>query len=636
MTSIFVTYFLVLTVVIAGFYLLGSLIFALGKIQIKGKCTSIFAKLVLSSSLFVLSVSLFYTYGFTVNIFFIPILMAFAFKYWRKAEGKLEIEILEKNEIFRTGFVLFLVTLAYYIVRFCQVYNSDSDIPLTPHPDIVYYINCIDFLTHFGKENSSVDYVYGAELGTSPYHYFELWLGAGISKLFSLNTSLSVVLVTQSLGLFIIYIGCCAVLEHFKKIVFKDFIFCFFLVFVTGIAFDIYLEVSFMKYIYVYTTNAVTSLKFYPVYICVLSALLLFLKSYHFEALLVLICLPIINIGMAVSIFPSIIILQVLQWLSTKKYDLRITILIFSIAIGLLLFYQLGPKTNSHVSTNFLDTLNEIGTLGYLKTVFNIVVGSTLQYILIFSPFLLLLFPIGFKKDIIYRVEIQLVVLIYIFSVFSWAFLHNKLTTTQLFATISAVIFNILGIFLIIYLYKSKQLKIMSMILIGLFLIIGIKNSSRNYRVEYMHSKKYVESINNLSDKLSLCGSYVRSTEDYEYSFSYISNFAILGHYLIYAKTKTFPLSLSPHNFQLSSDPKLSKIEDECLKNTPFWIYVDKQKAAHKFESIEKSQVQFIEEMKINYLICTKNVKLSDSLKKKVKKQIVDENTGERFYILNI
>jgi len=103
---------------------------------------------------------------------------------------------------------------------------------------------------------------------------------------------------------------------------------------------------------------------------------------------------------------------------------------------------------------------------------------------------------------------------------------------------------------------------------------------------------------------------------------------------LVYSETKTFPMSLSPHNFQISTDPKLAKIEDDCIKNTPFWMYVEKQKAEYRFESIERSQIDFIEEMKINYLICTKNVKLSDLLNQKIKKEIIDQNTGERFCLL--
>jgi hypothetical protein len=104
---------------------------------------------------------------------------------------------------------------------------------------------------------------------------------------------------------------------------------------------------------------------------------------------------------------------------------------------------------------------------------------------------------------------------------------------------------------------------------------------------------------------------------------------------LIYSKKTTFPLSISPHNYILSEDKMLAAIERSSLVNTPFWKYVEEQKLNGKFESIEKSQLQFIEEFKINYLICTKDVALSDLLKQKIKKVITDNKTGERFCFLN-
>ncbi|WP_309713569.1 hypothetical protein, partial [Pseudolysinimonas sp.] len=86
----------------------------------------------------------------------------------------------------------------------------------------------------------------------------------------------------------------------------------------------------------------------------------------------------------------------------------------------------------------------------------------------------------------------------------------------------------------------------------------------------------------------------------------------------------TFPLSLSPHSFPVSSDERLSNMQKDALRNTPFWIYVEKQKEKGNYKSVSESQVQFIEEMKINYLISTKNVVLPSIIKNKVKKQFID------------
>jgi len=58
------------------------------------------------------------------------------------------------------------------------------------------------------------------------------------------------------------------------------------------------------------------------------------------------------------------------------------------------------------------------------------------------------------------------------------------------------------------------------------------------------------------------------------------------------------------------------------------------QKEMGSFRSIAQSQIDFIREFKINYLIVTKNVRLTPELKNIVKEEIVDSNTGERFILL--
>jgi hypothetical protein len=108
----------------------------------------------------------------------------------------------------------------------------------------------------------------------------------------------------------------------------------------------------------------------------------------------------------------------------------------------------------------------------------------------------------------------------------------------------------------------------------------------------------------------------------------------ILGDYLLYAKNKTFPMSLSPYNIRLSEDPFTRQAQLEGMHDTPFYVFVENQKAQKRFSSIEQSQVDFIREYKINYLIVTKDVVLPETLQTLIDKVITDKLTGERFILL--
>jgi hypothetical protein len=640
MMQLFCTHLLVLSILLTSLLGVGSLIFHFARIKIKDTYTNLFAKYVLASTLLVLCTALYYTKGATIHLLFLPILGAFVYWYWHKPadETKLEISVNTKNGacLYLT---LFAGALALFVLRFGQLYNPASDIPLLPHSDTVFYANCIDFLVFFGKENSSVDYVYGANSGTSPYHYYELWYGAGVSRLFGQNTALSLVLIVFTTSLFVIWLGLCAVLEYYKKLNFTDVLFCFGAVFLCGLAFSVFTEVPFMRNIYVFSRNAWSYPKLFPIYFYTLSALLFFMRNKQKEGLLCLLSLPIVFISTSVGIFAGIATALLFSLFRTKlpRPKIYAAIVLTAIAIGCFYLF-LTVQTSTHVSIGLADTLQKIIHPAFLSTSINICVGATLQMVLLFSPFVALYFIFNKQrpfKQIALDFRFHILVFVYVFSLMGWAVLHDKLSTVQVFANVSIVFLNIGAAWLVINLWANNQplFSLPKLIAIG-FLLVGVWNSAREYRVGYQQNNLFVSQVTN-TPNLSPLGGFMYDSLDYKNSeFGYVANFDILGKYLIYAPSRTFPLSLSPHSFPVSKDSKLANIQSLCLKNTPFWIYVEEEKKKGVFESIINSQAKFIDTLKIKYLICSKNVVLPDVLSQKIEKEVVDPNTGERFMLL--
>jgi hypothetical protein len=506
---------------------------------------------------------------------------------------------------------------------------------LTPHPDVVFYANCVDFLAHFGLENSSVDYIYPS--GTSPYHYFELWFGVGISRLFGLNSALSLVLLVYALGNVIIWTGLCALLSVYKSPRFLDLLVCLLLLFFSGLAFDVYTQVPFMKYIFVFVRNSLSYSKLFPLYIFTLGSILLFMNSQKKAAFLCLLCLPIASITTSIGVLSAVMVwaLGVYLWKGNLPYQILGAYLV--LAIGLYSYYKFfTPQINTHVTTHFADVVQKMTELGFLKTSFNVFAGATLQFLLLFCPFLFLIRRSEIRKAI-QLPELHLLALTYLFSLLGWSLLHDKISSTQIFANVCVVFFNLAASFLLIRRWATwKGGWQLFPVFLVLVLGLGIYTSLKEFRFGYAQSNRYLEKVISNSQKLNPLGAFVFTEEEYnDNEFGSIANFAIRGHYLIYSKNRTFPLSISPHSFTLSHDPKLADIQKGTLENTPFWRYVENQKKEGAFRSIPESQVQFMKDFQLNYLICSKNAVLPKQIQERIESEIVDENTGERFLFLN-
>lgn len=637
MTAIFVIYALVLEIFILLLYFAGGYILKALNINLSNFYVAVFTKITLAVTLVTIISAVCYTNGVTVMIVILPIL----FVLYLINKGKQTNKQITENTFPGITILisLFVGVNAVFLLKYYLIYNPDGDLPLAPHGDVVFYSNLTDFLMKFGNENSSLDYIYPA--GCSPYHYFELWLTALLKQLTGLNTGLLLVLITYSFGPILIWLGLCAVLSQFKKISVPDIFFCLSGVFLTGICFDFYTKVGFMQNIGVFTYNSINYNKLFPVYIYVISALLFFLNKKNTSAVLCLLILPVVFISTSISLFTALSLWVLIEFIRNKKLDKVSAFMIFFVAASIYLFYKLAPEIHTHVSADFSNTVNKLTDFLFLKTCFNIFVGSTLQFILLFVPFLVLYFINEKTKisDILKNSVLYLIFFVYVFSLIGWALLHENNTTVQVFTNITLVVFNVMAFYILAKVWsKPEKLKWYSFLFLFLFVLNGLKISFTDDggRLFYYQSNVYLEEIYKESNNLSLRGAFIYTSEDYKATqFGYVSNFSKPGNYLIYSKKTTFPLSISPHNYILSEDKMLAAIERSSLVNTPFWKYVEEQKLNGKFESIEKSQLQFIEEFKINYLICTKDVALSDLLKQKIKKVITDNKTGERFCFLN-
>jgi hypothetical protein len=340
------------------------------------------------------------------------------------------------------------------------------------------------------------------------------------------------------------------------------------------------------------------------------------------------------SIATAAAVIPAIIAWQVLKIFFHSKINLKIIVTPILLSVAIFCFYKfLTVETSSHVSTDFSDVFIKFGDAKYLRTAINIVGGTSIQCALIYLPFFVFFFiynrPLNFKKWLFASDYIQLIVLSAAAGLTGWALLHHKTTSTQLFYIVTIPWLNIFCMYILLYTLHISSKKIQIAILTTIFLGIGIWNSLKLYRFEYPYSKEYLTSV--IGQRHSHIGAFMYNRIDYSFPFSYISNLAVLGNYLAYAEDPTLLVSISVFDFPLSDDPLLHNMQNEALKNSPFGIYVERQKSNQLFKSIEHSKVSFLKDFGINYLIMTKNVVLSPLIEGLIVQKFVDKNTGEIF-----
>jgi len=321
-----------------------------------------------------------------------------------------------------------------------------------------------------------------------------------------------------------------------------------------------------MKYIFVFSYNTWNYPKLFPIYFFSIAALLFFLKKKDNQGVLCLLILPIVFISTSFGIFLGIFCWIVITYIMKKQTHLNVVFLMILIIVGLYSFYNFfTAQTSTHVDVGISDTIQKMTSLTFLKTTFNVCIGATLQITLIFSPFALAYFV--FIKHLTIRIiafqsALQIIALVYLFSLLGWGILHDKLSTVQVFTNVGISFLTILSSLILIMIWVH-QVKLFSVnrLLVLLFLIIGIRNSTQGFRYEYIQSDNFIESVANETKNVSHLGCFILDSKDYaDANFSYVANFAILGQYLIYSEMKTFPLSISPYSYHFSSDPNQIKL----------------------------------------------------------------------------
>lgn len=539
-----------------------------------------------------------------------------------------------------------------------------------PWRDPIFYSVVSNQIFNTGIENFDIATTLGGfnSTGPAPYHYFELWLNAAISELFGGLYFHNYMFVTAVVMRVAVMAGFLAIWEFiFKRVNWVGILVCFFFLYLEGITFDFYKQVERFPNMDLLQINT-NGIKFLPGYIFFLGFAVSFLRKEWLLGILLLLGFPIAHIVSAPGVFGALGVLGVIAWFldyKQKKFNkslyTRFLIGFFLVAGYIVIFYLLtGSKEQGSRNQNVFLLLSNLD-VNVLRTSFNAFVGNGIRIVIILFPFLLGLVLINLygrinlvwnslKNSSVGFIGLFVASAFFIGALIS-GILFENIESHQLIQILSPFINVLLGILLMLTIKAGLQVQHSARrfaVFAGIFLLMlfSTKPVSVFYpfvgqgkvsNFPYDHySDAYLLRIKRIieTNRFNSVGGCILGPKDLDYFYAYSPNYFTLGIYLPFVVNDFFVLSMSEYYSPTPKDPLMAKRAKDLTSAGAFYKFVSLQQQTGRYESIEKSQIDFIRKHNFDFVIVSPNAPENQLLNRMVKYEVKDKNTGERFVIL--
>ncbi len=399
-----------------GSYLIGHLLTVIFAFSFAQPRTAVFCKLLLGVVVAVVAYSTWQRQGLTVLLLFVPLGLGLLFLYFlqRKTENKVLLLPFLEIKSSQIGFYL-LVPFAYFLFRlFCLADLATNKLYVHwGFQDHLLYVRRAAALPI--GENISAAWQWVEQTGTVPYHYFELWL---LHLLTQSTQLLSVLLYDLVLFPFFLFVALLGYLSVYEQLTIKNktrnYVLASLLVLaVTGytdcIAFDFWkhdalqpLATFFHSFVNVSFIAAPYLLKLAVLKCFLLAFLVLWLQQQPNKALLVLLCLPIINAATTPVVVGGSIAFVLLnsryRWLPTLQTSFILSAnMLFSVAFAL--FYWLTAKQNTPEVATYWTFQNYFHSLATcFPAVFLFIEETFWHFAIYYLPFTVFVLVVTLQK----------------------------------------------------------------------------------------------------------------------------------------------------------------------------------------------------------------------------------------------
>jgi hypothetical protein len=611
--------------------------------------STLFFSLLAGTFLFVSTVALYFTALKSIFSYVLLALILIALLL-RKAKP-LEVKNVSNNFTFKSclGYLGPLISVLMLLVVWfgSQVVNNSFELVLPANPENYLYSQFAKLLTETHIESTfTIGFLPGSYTGgLSPYHYFDLWLSAGISKVFHLSTLEAIHFFALPLLTILNVLGLCTLFELSSKP--KRFIPFIALLFLhlSGINFlSIAQEFGKYHFDFLEPTLGLYGEKLSFAFTIFIVAAYFILKNKHLEAIYFLVLVPLFF----PLFFPSLIIAlplfaALLRWnkIITTKEFIWFGLFLMCEWLGYFLLYQNSPAASFSIeSSSDFSGFNLASVKMTLVELFYRTWDKPFRTLLFYSPFLLLILiklkHLKFSKA--HKILLLLTVLLYASALLSWGFFYKLPEARQIYTNALLLFHLVLVLFLYDWILLQKNGKLALVASSVLVILLGTM-ASYNYKdlaeaqLKYGYSIAYLNKIKSqrLSTNDQFTVAYIKNKNEYLSTTELVTG-GITGAYLQLENKFYGIVSLSC--FDITEDVSIGESSKKMLYSQNFYTFVKEQQKQNKFISIEQSQLDFLSIHKIRYLLVTKNCIVPPLLFAKVDKRLVDELSGEQFFIL--
>jgi len=552
---------------------------------------------------------------------------------------------------------LLLLSILIYVWFAYIIINPQSEFGFfLPDKGKIYYANIADMLStgqenRWGINNIISEYY----KGVAPYHYFELWL----TKLFSVFTGTpcvaSLYLFVYPVLNFLAMLGFLSLIERIAKVTLLKKLSVLVLLFASGFYFDSANPNFSYSMNFGESSMEYMGEKYVAYYPFIILSFLLFLEGALVPALTLLLMVPVISISTLPGVFATCVLFIAFAFF-TKKLKRNEVMRLFSYLVilsGFLgVFYKcLGAADNPYFVNGIFYYTDLKGFSFFSVKVFLIelwyrIRDCPLKFLFLHAIYIPLLIVLLRQQERNYKLLLIFMIILYIISLLLYGVFYKLFDGIQ-FYTNDFTFLNVFIVFsLVLFIYGQNKIKFVwkTMLIVPVACLLLFKMyfaftmHQKNISENQVYSNKYMHTIKRISEEMrdrELVGALFGGGAD-ELDVHNDDKSGISCPYLAYIPVfyPTIDLSVFEIN-DWSREEEVAEVQRASAQQSPFTLFVNKQKKQNKFISIDESQVDFIKENRIKYLVISKLAKVSIQLEVLIDKQIADSKSQERFVHLN-
>lgn len=472
--------------------------------------------------------------------------------------------------------------------------------------DYSFYARLAATLRDHGMENILVEVFLPFKGNLSAYHYFDVWLAAGISDLTGFHTQAALVLQATSILFFGSFLGAMALLRELDmhraiRSSVARMLLALSLLFITVAKWLYPLWIPLLRMdvwgasMFAMPKNAVVYILLFPIVIALLRG--------QWMTLSLLACaLSTAYTPLAPAVFLSIgILLLWAAWqkLTTLGHVLRCFIPMVVMTIAIAALYSLwGDQGQMGISMADLITYS-LSPLA-IKTMVNIAGKGSFQIFITTFPFLLLAYW-ALRRVVVLRRILLLFMLTSSFGLLSYALMHGMHDSVQLWTIINLPVANIfIWCILILTLLHHKFGRPQHAVALLLLLALMYMNIPAFHAYKSPTGVDYgpITIVPGTSPRFA----FITDKADYTSVFTKLEDVYIGSTHSLMRQFD--PLFITCISNQVI--PADNEFQANRQKNSTFLRYVEGLKAKGEYTGYEQAQVQFVQEFQVDYLLMSR------------------------------